>query len=57
MERRHFTEEFKREAVTLSRQPGASKAGIPKDLGINAAMLARWVKSKKLEYDEASIGP
>lgn len=57
MERRHFTEEFKREAVTLSRQPGASKAGIPKDLGINTTMLARWVKSKKLEYDEASIGP
>ena len=27
MERRQFTEEFKREAVKLARQPGASKAG------------------------------
>jgi transposase-like protein len=36
MERRQFTEEFKREAVMLARQPGASKAGIARDLSINA---------------------
>jgi transposase len=40
MERRQFTEEFKREAVKLARQTGASKAGIARDLGINANMLA-----------------
>jgi transposase len=44
MERRQFTDEFKREAVRLARQPGASKAGIAKDLGINANMLSRWAR-------------
>lgn len=47
MERRHFTEEVKREVIKLSRQPGASKAGIAKDLGVKTATLARWGKSKK----------
>jgi transposase-like protein len=36
MERRQFTDDFKREAVRLARQPGAGKAGIAKDLGITA---------------------
>lgn len=39
MERRQFTEEFKREAVELVRQSGASKAGIAKGLGISPNML------------------
>jgi transposase len=47
MERRQFTEEFKREAVKLARQPGASKAGIARDLGINANMLARWAREQE----------
>lgn len=44
MERRRFTDEFKREAVRLARQSGASKAGIAKDLGIGPNMLARWAR-------------
>jgi transposase InsO family protein len=32
-ERRNFTEEFKREAVRLVSQPGATKTGIARDLG------------------------
>lgn len=47
MERRKFTDEFKREAVKLARQPGASKAGIAKDLGINANMLSRWTREQE----------
>jgi transposase len=47
MERRQFTDEFKREAVRLARQPGASKAGIAKDLGINANMLSRWAREQE----------
>ena len=35
MERRQFTDDFKREAVRLVRQPGASRAGIAKGLGIS----------------------
>lgn len=42
MERRRFTEEFKREEVRLARQPDASKASIAKDLGINPNILAHW---------------
>ena len=47
MERRQFTDEFKREAVRLARQPGTSKAGISKDLGINANMLHRWTREQE----------
>jgi transposase len=47
MERRQFTDEFKREAVRLARQPGVSKAGIAKDLGINANMLSRWAREQE----------
>ena len=35
MERRQFTDEFKREAVRLASQPGISKAEISEELGIN----------------------
>ena len=54
MERRQFTDEFKREAVRLASQPGISKAGISKDLGINANMLHRWVREQ--EGDPSKIG-
>ena len=49
MQRRRFTEEFKREAVKLASQPGASTAAIASDLGINANLLGRW----KRERDES----
>lgn len=43
-ERRAFTDEFKREAVKLARQPGATKAGIARDLGVGANLLGRWCR-------------
>lgn len=43
-ETRLFSEEFKREAVKLVGQPGASKAGIARDLGIGANLLGRWCR-------------
>lgn len=46
MQRRQFTEEFKREAVKLSRQPGANKAAIARDLGIGASLLGRWAQEQ-----------
>ena len=46
MERRQFTDEFKREAVRLASQPGISKAEISEDLGINANMLHRWIREQ-----------
>ena len=41
-QRRKFSDEFKREAVGLTRQSGASVAQIAQDLGVNANMLWRW---------------
>lgn len=38
-ERRLFSEESKREAVKLVGQPGTSKAGIARDLGVDANLL------------------
>jgi transposase len=46
-QRRTFTEEFKQEAVKLTRQPGAGKAAIARDLGIGVNLLARWVKAEE----------
>ena len=43
-QRRKFTEEFKREAVGLTRQSGVTVAQIAQDLGINANMLWRWCR-------------
>ena len=47
MRRRTFSEEFKREAVKLVRQPGASKAGIARDLGVRANLLGRWCREQE----------
>lgn len=43
-ERRVFSEEFKREAVKLVNQPGATKAAIGRDLGVGANLLGRWCR-------------
>jgi len=43
-ERRNYTEEFKREAVRLAGQPGATKAGIARDLGIGPNVLGQWCR-------------
>ena len=45
-QRRTFSDEFKREAVKLVRQPGASKAAIARDLGIGANLLGRWAREE-----------
>jgi len=41
--RRSFTDEFKREAVKLVKQPGTMVTHIARDLGIEASVLRRWV--------------
>lgn len=44
--RRSFTDEFKREAVKLVKQPGAMVTRIARDLGIEASVLRRWVNQE-----------
>lgn len=40
--RRKYSEEFKREAVELTRQPGAVISQIARDIGVGAGLLGRW---------------
>ena len=49
MQRRRYSDEFKREAVQLTQDPGVTMAQIARDLGIGAGLLGRWVK----EFREA----
>ena len=41
--------EFRRRAVELARQPGASVARIAKDLGISESCLRRWMARDDVE--------
>ena len=40
--RRKYSEEFKREAVNLTRQPDASVSQVARDIGVGANQLFRW---------------
>lgn len=55
MQRRHFTDEFKREAVKLAKQPGATKSAIARDLGIGVNLLARWQRDQ--DGTAAAVSP
>lgn len=37
-----YTEEFRREAVKRSEQPGVTQAQVAKDLGVSAQQIANW---------------
>jgi len=41
-ERRKFSEEFKREAVNLMRQPGSTVSQVARDVGVGSNLLFRW---------------
>ena len=56
MERRRFTEEFKREAVRQAQQPGVSRAKVAQDLGLSANMLGRWMRQFRSGKWEAAPG-
>ncbi|MFJ2988178.1 transposase [Collimonas sp. NPDC087041] len=53
-ERRIFSEEFKREAIKLAFQPGASNAAIARDLGVGANLLGRWCRKSSGESQTGS---
>ena len=38
----HYTEEFRKEAVRRSEQPGVTQASVAKELGISAQQIANW---------------
>lgn len=42
--RRHFTDEFKREAVRLAEQPDSNVSSVARDLGLDPSVLRRWIE-------------
>ena len=53
---RHYTREFKTEAVELSLRPGMRVKQVAKDLGIPAHALYRWRCEMQLTGEEAFRG-
>ena len=39
---KHYTEEFRREAVKRSEKPGVTQAQVAKELGVSAQQIANW---------------
>lgn len=55
-QRRKFSEEFKREAVDLTRQADANVSQIAQDLGIGANLLWRWRRQWEQDGKKAFPG-
>jgi len=45
MPRRKYSDEYKREAVALTLEPGVTQAQVAGELGISASLLGRWVRA------------
>ena len=56
MARRKFSQEFKREAVAMTRLPGATLKQIGEDLGIGPNLLGRWRRDLQRQGDQAFPG-
>jgi transposase len=56
MARRKYSDEYKQEAVALTRLPGATIQAVAADLGINAHMLGKWRKAIEQHGDKAFPG-
>ncbi len=54
--RRKYSEEYKREAVSLALQPDASIAEVARSLGINSGNLHRWIKEYQAPEVKAFTG-
>ena len=54
--KRKFTKEFKDEAVKLVLEKGMKQSEVGKDLGLNSAVLGRWILQSKADGQEAFPG-
>ena len=54
--RKRYTEEFKREAIRLSRRPGMNQSQVAKDLGIQRSLLTNWIRQARTEGGDAFRG-
>ncbi len=55
-QRRKFSAEYKREAVTMLDAPGVSVSQIAAELGIGATVLGRWRRELRQEPTQAFVG-
>ena len=56
MQRRKYSQEFKREAVALINQSGVTIKQISEELGVNSNMLGRWRHELNSHGPKAFIG-
>ena len=56
MQRRKYSQEFKREAVALTHQPGVTIKQVSDEIGTNSNMLSRWRHEIKGHGSKAFIG-
>ncbi len=54
--RKKYSEEYKREAVSLTRQPGVLVSQVARDLGVNANQLYRWRREQGAHGAKAFTG-
>ena len=54
--RRHFTKEFKLEAVQLARESEQSVAQVARDLGLAPSLLHKWIQQLEVQ-DPATAFP
>lgn len=55
-QRKKYSEEFKREAVGLTRLPGANVTQIARDLGIRANQIWHWRRALEVHGKQAFQG-
>jgi transposase len=54
--RRKFSDGFKREAIGLTRQPGAQLSQVAGDIGVGAGVLGRWRRELGTDKTKALTG-
>lgn len=52
-QRRKYSDEFKREAISLANQSNVSLKQVAEELGINSGMLGRWRREMGQHGDKA----
>jgi transposase len=57
VQRRRFSAEYEREAVTMLDAPGVRVSQIAAELGIGATVLGRWRRELRQEPTQAFVGP
>lgn len=55
-QRRKYPQEFKQEAIQLTKQSGGKITQVARDLGLNAAMLGRWCREAQQRGGKAFPG-